>query len=215
MGVAAPLHLARPAPRLSHGPSGFVIVFNQSQTGWAGLHCYYTYPTEFALTCHYCTYDPARKSIAADRARQTGRLCRDRERLARARSDDGTRWLARGGFPGQSDAPSGSVHVQQEVQESQRQRSLPGIIPPVAVPARCHPRLLSGPPVRSQERTHPPQAGLHVDTCGEWPGWPGVDGRPPAIGVRQQPRRRTSWGKSIRTYITEGAKQVILGGSDL
>lgn len=77
------------------------------------------------------------------------------------------RWFIRGGFPGQSDAQSGSVHVQQEVQESEQQCCLPGIIPAVAVSTRCHPRLLFGPAVRGQKGNYPPEAGLNVDTCGE------------------------------------------------
>lgn len=40
----------------------------------------------FALTCHYCTYDPARQWIAAARARQPGRLCRDREQRLGSRA---------------------------------------------------------------------------------------------------------------------------------
>lgn len=59
------------------------------------------------------------------------------------------------------------MHVQQEVQEQERQCRLPGIISAVAVPARCHPRLLFGSAVRSQKGNYPPEAGLHVDTCGE------------------------------------------------
>lgn len=88
--------------------------------------------------------------------------------MARAHSpDDDTRRLARGGLPGQSDAPSGAVHVQQEVPEPQRQRRLPWIIPPVAVPARGHTRLLHGPPLRGPEGDHRAEARLCVDTGGD------------------------------------------------
>lgn len=90
MGVAAPLHQALPAPFAFLAPDrlGPQLSFSQSQTWWAGLHCYYRQPTRvFALTCHYCTYDPARQWIAAARARQPGRLCRDKGGvLARAHS---------------------------------------------------------------------------------------------------------------------------------
>lgn len=77
------------------------------------------------------------------------------------------RWFPRGGLPGQSDAQSCALHVQQEVQGSERQCRLPGIIPAVAVSPRCHPRLLFGPALRSQKGNYPPEAGLHVDTSGE------------------------------------------------
>lgn len=57
--------------------------------------------------------------------------------------------------------------MQQEVQESEQQRYIPGIIPTVAVSARCHPRLLFGPALRSQKGNYPPEAGLHGDSFGE------------------------------------------------
>lgn len=88
VGVAAPLHLALPAPFAFFAPDRLdpQVSFSQSQTWWAGLHCYYRQPKRvFAPTCHYCTYDSARQWIAAAGARQPGRLCRDK----------GASWLAR------------------------------------------------------------------------------------------------------------------------
>ena len=63
--------------------------------------------------------------------------------------------------------------------------------------ARCHPRLLSGPALRSKTRNYPPEAGLHIDACWEWPGWPvRVFTRTPATG----PWQRRGWGKKIYIY---------------
>lgn len=59
------------------------------------------------------------------------------------------------------------MHVQQEVQESEQQRCVPGIIPAVADPSRCHPRLLFGPSVPGQKGNYSPEAGLSDDTGGE------------------------------------------------
>lgn len=61
------------------------------------------------------------------------------------------------------------MHVQHEVPEPQRQRRLPWIIPPVAVPARRHARLLHGPALRGQKGDHRAEAGHRVDTGGDWP----------------------------------------------
>lgn len=117
--------------------------------------------------------------------------CRGREHLTRAPTDDDTRRFTRGGLLGQSDAP---LHVQQEVQEPERQRGLPGIIPAVAVSARCHARLLLGPAVRGQKGNYPPEAGYNVDICGHRPGRPGggARARATATGLRRRPRRRGS-----------------------
>lgn len=133
-----------------------------------------------------------------EKHRQTRWLCRDKEHVIRAPSDNGMRWFLRGWFPGQSGVQSDSLYVRREVQRSGQQYGFLGILPAVAVSARSHPRLLSGPALRSQKgKGSPSETRVCDDPYLEWPGRCASARGIPATGL---PQRREQTGTNCCCY---------------